>query len=81
MLWDRLLKGKSARLIVTMDSPKWYYSMVYKSPGHNSIKKGVLEFCGIKPVKITTFGPVKTSDDRKRKKWINQVEKLGLEQK
>ncbi len=81
LLWDKLLKGKSARLIVTMDTPKWYYSLVYKSPGHNSIKKGVLEFCGISPVKITTFGPVKSSDDNKRKKWINQVEKLGEELK
>ena len=23
--WDKLLKGKTARLIVTMDAPKWYY--------------------------------------------------------
>jgi NAD(P)H dehydrogenase (quinone) len=35
LLWDKLLKGKSARLIVTMDTPKWYYSLIYKKPGHN----------------------------------------------
>ncbi len=81
LLWDKLLKGKSARLIVTMDTPKWYYSLIYKSPGHNSMKKGVLEFCGVKPVKITAFGPVKSSDDNKRKKWINQIENLGQELK
>lgn len=37
LLWDKLLKGRSARLIVTMDTPKWYYSLIYKSPGHNSM--------------------------------------------
>ncbi len=79
LFWDKYLKGKSARLIVTMDTPKWYYSLIYKSPGHNSLRKGVLEFCGIKPVRISAFGPVKTSDDKKRKKWINQVRKIGVE--
>ncbi len=79
LLWDKLLKGKTARLIVTMDTPKWYYSLIYKSPGHNAMRKGVLEFCGIKPVKITAFGPIKSSDGKKRQKWIKQIEKLGQE--
>jgi putative NADPH-quinone reductase len=62
-----------------MDTPKWYYSLVYKSPGHNSLRKGILEFCGIKPVRITAFGPVKSSADKKRQKWLSQVRKLGAE--
>lgn len=77
LFWDKLLKGKSARLIVTMDTPKWYYSLVYRSPGHHSLKKGILQFCGIKPIRITSFGPVKTSDEKQRQKWIKQIEKLG----
>ncbi|MDD4971417.1 MAG: NAD(P)H-dependent oxidoreductase [Paludibacter sp.] len=77
LFWDKLLKGKTARLIVTMDTPTWYYSFIYRSPGHNSMKKSILEFCGIKPVKITTFGPVKTSDDKKRNNWLFLSEKLG----
>ncbi len=80
LLWDKLLKGKSARLIVTMDTPKWYYKLIYKSPGHNSMKKGILQFCGINPVKITTLGPMKKSDEIKRSKWLNKVEKLGRKQ-
>lgn len=64
-----------------MDAPKWYYSLINRSPGHNSMKKGILEFCGIKPVKITAFGPIKSSNDSKRKKWISEIEKLGFEQK
>ena len=77
LLWDKLLKGKSARLIVTMDTPKWYYSLIYKSPGHNSMKKGILGFCGIKPVRITTLSPIKSSNESKRKKWLKQIEKIG----
>lgn len=79
-IWDKLLKGKSARLIVTMNSPKWFYSLIYKSSGHNSMKKSVLGFCGVAPVKITTLSPIITSTDAIRQNWLNQVEKLGEKQ-
>lgn len=79
--WDKLLKGKTARIIVTMDSPKWYYWLINKSAGHNAMKIGVLNFCGIKPVKITVFSPMKSSNDKKRKKWLDEVEILGKEQR
>ncbi|TRX61022.1 NAD(P)H-dependent oxidoreductase [Carboxylicivirga sp. M1479] len=77
LLWDKLLTGKSARLIVTMDTPTWYYKLIYKSPGHNAMKKGVLGFCGVKPVKITSFSPVKSAIRTKRQLWLKQVEQLG----
>jgi putative NADPH-quinone reductase len=78
--WDKLLKGKTARLIVTMDTPWWYYWLINRNVGHNAMRIGVLEFCGIKPVKITTFAPVKSSDNKKRKKWLAEVEELGKKQ-
>lgn len=78
--WDKLLKGKTARLIVTMDSPKWYNFLVYRSPGHNSMKLAILQFCGIKPVKITSFAPLKSSNAMKRKKWLDEVQELGRKQ-
>ena len=44
----------------------------------NAMKKGILEFCGVKPVKVTTLGPVKTSSNDKRQKWLRKAEQLGL---
>ncbi len=75
----KLLTGKTARLIVTTDTPNWYYSLVYKKPGHNSMKKSILGFCGIKPVKISTIGPIKNSSKAQRIKWLDKVEKLGAQ--
>ena len=77
-MWDKLLIGKTARLIVTMDTPQWYYWLINKNAGHNAMKIGTLEFCGIKPVKITVCTPIKTSDDKKRKQWLTQCEQLGI---
>ena len=79
--WDKLLKGKTARIIVTMDTPKWYYWLINRSAGHNAMRIGVLEFCGIKPVKISVFTPVKSSDESKRKKWLAEAEELGSKQR
>lgn len=75
--WDRLLQGKSARLIVTMDTPPWYYRFVYGQPGHVAMKKNILEFCGVKSVNITSIGSVKTSSLVQRQKWLNQVGTIG----
>ncbi|MBL0358444.1 MAG: NAD(P)H-dependent oxidoreductase [Chitinophagaceae bacterium] len=75
--WDKLLKGKTAQLIVTMDSPKWYYWLINSRPGHNSMKIGVLEFSGVKPVKINSYSPIKSSDETQRKQWLKEVEALG----
>ncbi|MCG2777653.1 MAG: NAD(P)H-dependent oxidoreductase [Desulfobacterales bacterium] len=75
--WDKLLKGKSARLIVTMDTPPWYFRLIYGQPGHKAMKKSTLGFCGIKPVRISSIGPVKHSKKSKRISWLTQVQKLG----
>ena len=77
LLWDRLLTGRSARIIVTMDTPAWYYWLMYRRPGHNAMKRGILEYCGFKPVRVTTIGPIKTSSEAKRIQWLSKVEKLG----
>ncbi len=76
-LWDKLLKGRSARLIVTLNTPSWVYRWYFRRPGHNTMKKTILEFCGIKPVRITEIGPIKGSTEAKRKKWLGQVHSMG----
>ena len=78
MFWDKLLKGKTAHIITTLDQPSWYYRFVYGRPSVNQLKKSTLEFCGIKPVKVTYIGIIKNSSEDTRKKWLERVEKLGL---
>jgi putative NADPH-quinone reductase len=77
--WDRLLARRSARLLVTMDTPPWYYRLVYRMPGHNQVRRTILGFCGVRPVSISEFGPVKTSSHEIRAKWLGNVRKLGFQ--
>lgn len=78
---EKLLKGKTAHIITTLDQPSWYYWLIYGRPSVNQLKKCTLEFCGIKPVKITYFGIVKNANIEQRNKWLQKVEKLGNLQK
>ncbi|NQX41643.1 Putative NADPH-quinone reductase (modulator of drug activity B) [Pedobacter steynii] len=81
MWWDKLLSGKTARIITTLDQPGWYYRLMYGRPSVNQLKKSTLEFCGIKPVKVTYVGIIKTATPEQRQKWINQIFNLGLQQR
>ncbi|TQR38813.1 NAD(P)H-dependent oxidoreductase [Brevibacillus brevis] len=76
-LWDKLLTGKTAHLIVTMDFPSWYNRLIYWQAGHLVMKRNILKFCGIKPVKVTEISGVNASSDEKRKKWLEKVKQLG----
>jgi NAD(P)H dehydrogenase (quinone) len=75
--WDKLLKGKSARVIITMDTPLWYYYLVQGSPGHKAIKRATLEFCGISPVRIISLAPVRNADEKKIESWLEKIYLLG----
>lgn len=79
--WDKLLKGKTAHIITTMDQPSWYYRLFYGRPSVNQLKKSTLEFCGVKPVKVTYVGIIKTAEASQREKWLQKVYNLGLRNK
>jgi putative NADPH-quinone reductase len=75
--WDKLLTGKTGHIITTMDQPGWYYWLVFGQPSINQLKKSTLEFCGVKPVKVTRIGPIKNSTLSWKEKWLEKVEKMG----
>lgn len=76
-LWDRLLAGRSAHLLVTMDTPPWYYRWVFRRPGHQQMKRTILEFSGIKPVKVSSFGSILHATSRQRAAWALQAAAFG----
>lgn len=79
--WDKLLKGKTAHIITTLDQPGWYYSLFFGRPSVNQLKKSTLEFCGVKPVKVSYVGIIKGSHDFQRAKWLEKIYNLGLKNK
>ena len=75
--WDKLLAGKTAHIITTLDQPSWYYRWIYGRPSVNQLKKSTLEFCGVKPVKVTYIGPLRKSTVEYSNQCLSKIEKLG----
>lgn len=77
LFWDKLMAGKSARVIYTMDAPPLIAKCLVGDPIREALKTGTLAFVGFEPVNITAIGPVKLSTHFLRECWKARVERLG----
>lgn len=74
----KLLQGKTARIVMTMDTPPWYYSLIQGAPAIKQLKATTLEFVGFNSVKSKMIGPIISSTKESRTKWVNDMSKLGF---
>jgi len=74
----KLLKGRSARIVVTMGMPAFFYSVYYRAHSVKSLQRNVLEFCGIAPVRATLIGMVEGSSEA-REDWLMKLSVLGVQ--
>ena len=83
IFWRRLLKGKSARLIITMGMPRiaYFLTSLYVIPGVRLLKYGILKFCGISPVRASSISRVLAASPEKRERFIAKIKKLGMKGK
>jgi putative NADPH-quinone reductase len=72
-----LLKGKSARIIMTMGMPGLIYRWYYGAHTLQLLKRNILGFVGFAPVRATTFGMVEAVPQEQRRRWLAEVEALG----
>jgi len=75
---DKLLAGRSARIIVTMGMPDLFYRLIYRAHSLKSLERNVLGFVGFSPVRHSIVGNVDKSDAH-RKKWLKRVAALARE--
>lgn len=75
---EKLLAGRHAHLLVTMDTPPWYYRWFQAMPGLHQMRRTTLAFCGIRTGKTLTFGPVLHSSPQRRQSWLDQTRTLAL---
>ncbi len=76
--WDKLLQGRSADVIATMDTPPFFLRLMYGNALIKRWKRQVLGFCGFKPVRVLACGPIKNGGAEARsEKWERQIKKLA----
>ena len=72
----KLLKGRSARIVVTMGMPAPYYRLVYRAHSVRSLERNILRFVGFKPVKQTIIGSIESSAAR-CERWLARLRGMG----
>jgi putative NADPH-quinone reductase len=72
-----LLKGKSARIVVTMGMPALLYRLYFRAHGIRVLERNILRFSGIRPVRSTLFGLVEARSDQARQRWLDRMARLG----
>jgi len=75
--WTGLLTGRSARIIVTMGMPALWYRWFFRAHSLKSLKRNVLGFCGIGPVRMSLIGNVEGIGTARRGDWLARIQRLG----
>lgn len=74
---EQLLRGRTAQLLITLDTPIWLYRYWQRAPLYHQLKRTVLDFVGIKTCACHYFGPVTQADDQRRQQWLAKAARLG----
>ena len=73
----KLLKGRSARVVVTMGMPAAVYRYYFRAHSIKALERNILGFVGIAPIDETLIGQVQSMDDAARAKWLAKLRELG----
>lgn len=73
---EKKLKGRSARIVVTMGMPAAAYRLFFRAHSLKSLERNILHFVGIKPVRQSLVGTVEGSPAA-REKWLAKMRALG----
>jgi len=76
-MWDRLLRGRSADVFITADTPKFFLRLSYGAPIFRQMKGQILGFSGFKPVNQYYFAPIRKKQPQDFEKWFKKAESLG----
>ncbi len=71
-----MLKGRTARVFLTSDTPSWYFRLFLRNALIWQLKRQVLGFIGLK-TKVTNFASATHPKPRQVEAWRKQVEGLA----
>ena len=74
---ERMMKGKSARIIVTMGMPDLVYRFGMDAGALKALERGVLGLSGFKPMHHTIIGGVGALTPSKVESWFEFMKEIG----
>ena len=74
-----LFTGKTGRIILTSDSPRWFMRVAYGSAILRQLSGQIFGFVGIKPTRFTYFAGASHPKDGLVERWTREVRKIGAQ--
>lgn len=75
IFWERLFRGKTARIIVTSGTPPWMVRFL-PGTGMTQLRWGILWFAGFS-VRSSWFGPAENVSEEKKEYWVETAGSMG----
>ena len=76
---EKLLKGRSARLVVTRGMPAAVYRWYFRAHSLKALERNILGFVGIGPIRETLIGMVEDMEPAQRDEWLTKMRSLGTD--
>lgn len=77
----KLLRGKSARIVVTMGMPALVYRWYFGAYSVRTLQRNILKFVGFRRIRTTLIGDVAGMSDDARSRWLKDMRALGQQAK
>jgi NAD(P)H dehydrogenase (quinone) len=74
---EQLLKGRSSRVVTTMDSPNFWYWLWQRSALHAAFVNATLRYVGFGPVHSTTLFLQRSRTPKQRAAWLQRLQQDG----
>lgn len=74
---EKLLAGRTSEVLVTSDTPNWYFRLLYGAGVQKQTKNQILNFCGLKMKSYAWFAPIRGSTEESRASLLAKAARLG----
>lgn len=74
-----MLSGRSARVVITSDTPSWFMRLAYKNAMIWQLRGQILGFVGLKPTRLTHLGPASEAKPEQVQRWVKQIKAMGAQ--
>jgi putative NADPH-quinone reductase len=73
----KLFEGRTARVLITADTPPWYLWLGYRNGWPNVIRRQILDFVGLKVTQLKVVGPVRDATQARIAQFFAAARKLA----
>jgi putative NADPH-quinone reductase len=73
----KLFAGRTARVLITSDTPRWYLWLGYRNGWLNVLRRQILDFVGLEVTDMKVIGTVRDADAARIESFFEAARKLA----